>query len=136
MFQFPPSPFVIDDSYASVVCGFPHSEIRASSVICTYTRLIAACHVLHRLSVPGHPPCALSSLTFVLNKHFLCLFSEIFPSKIEFHKNPKSQNTLLLLMFLPLICFVFTFENGDLSAIFACATPKLYKGTARGGKRR
>ena len=71
MFQFPPYPFVIDDAYASVVCGFPHSEIRASSVICTYTRLIAACHVLRRLSVPGHPPCALSSLTFVSNKHFI-----------------------------------------------------------------
>ena len=44
--------------------GFPHSDIRASSVICTFTQLFAACHVLHRLLVPGHPPCALSSLTF------------------------------------------------------------------------
>ena len=29
--------------------GLSHSEIRASTVICTYTRLIAAYHVLHRL---------------------------------------------------------------------------------------
>ena len=29
--------------------GFPHSEIPASMVICTYTGLIAACHVLLRL---------------------------------------------------------------------------------------
>ena len=29
--------------------GFPHSEIPASMVICTYTGLIAACHVLPRL---------------------------------------------------------------------------------------
>lgn len=29
--------------------GLPHSEIRASRVICTYTRLIAAYHVLLRL---------------------------------------------------------------------------------------
>ena len=29
-------------------------------VICTYPRLIAAYHVLHRLHEPRHPPCALS----------------------------------------------------------------------------
>src|SRR3712207_3320897 len=39
--------------------GFPHSEIRASKLACGSTRLIAACHVLHRLSVPRHPPYAL-----------------------------------------------------------------------------
>ena len=101
MFQFPPYPFVIDDAYASVVCGFPHSEIRASSVICTYTRLIAACHVLRRLSVPGHPPCALSSLTFVSNKHFfLLVLRNLFPSKIEFHKILRVK-TLDFLMFYP-----------------------------------
>ena len=37
-----------------------HSEIRGSRVICTYPRLIAAYHVLHRLCEPRHPPCALS----------------------------------------------------------------------------
>ena len=46
-------------------CGLPHSEIRASKDICSYTRLIAACHVLHRLLMPRHSPCALFSLTFV-----------------------------------------------------------------------
>ena len=30
--------------------GFPHSEIRASKPACGFTRLIAACHVLLRLS--------------------------------------------------------------------------------------
>ena len=29
--------------------GFPHSEIRGSQTICAFPRLIAACHVLHRL---------------------------------------------------------------------------------------
>ena len=43
--------------------GFPHSDIRASSDVCSFTRLFAACHVLLRLQVPGHSPCALSSLT-------------------------------------------------------------------------
>ncbi len=42
--------------------GFPHSEILGLSVVCTYPRLIAACHVLHRLLAPRHPPCALNIL--------------------------------------------------------------------------
>ena len=37
-----------------------HSEIPGSKVICTYPRLIAAYHVLHRLCEPRHPPYALS----------------------------------------------------------------------------
>ena len=43
--------------------GFPHSEIPGSKPACGSPRLIAACHVLHRLSSPRHPPCTLNSLT-------------------------------------------------------------------------
>ena len=43
--------------------GFPHSEIPGSKLVCSSPRLIAACHVLHRLSAPRHPPYTLSSLT-------------------------------------------------------------------------
>ena len=43
--------------------GFPHSEIAGSRNICFSPTLIAAYHVFHRLLVPRHPPCALSSLT-------------------------------------------------------------------------
>jgi hypothetical protein len=43
--------------------GFSHSEICGSKVICTSPQLIAAYHVLHRLTVPRHPPCALTYLT-------------------------------------------------------------------------
>jgi hypothetical protein len=42
--------------------GFPHSEISGSRVVCTSPELIAACHVLHRLPTPRHPPYALSNL--------------------------------------------------------------------------
>ena len=35
--------------------GLPHSEIPGSTVVCTYPRLFAAYHVLHRLPVPRHP---------------------------------------------------------------------------------
>jgi hypothetical protein len=36
-----------------------HSEIFGLSLVCSYPKLIAAYHVLHRLLVPRHPPCAL-----------------------------------------------------------------------------
>jgi hypothetical protein len=42
--------------------GFPHSEILGSTVARTFPRLIAACHVLHRLSTPRHSPDALHYL--------------------------------------------------------------------------
>ena len=44
-------------------CGFPHSEISGSLDICSSPKLFAAYHVFHRLLVPRHPPCALSSIT-------------------------------------------------------------------------
>ena len=43
--------------------GFPHSDICGSKIICISPQLFAAYHVFHRLLVPRHPPCALSSLT-------------------------------------------------------------------------
>ena len=47
-------------------CEFPHSEISGSLAMCAYPKLIAAYHVLHRLLMPRHSPCALCSLTFLL----------------------------------------------------------------------
>ena len=46
-----------------VSAGFPHSDISGSLDICSSPKLFAAYHVFHRLLVPRHPPCALSSLT-------------------------------------------------------------------------
>ena len=45
------------------LCGFPHSDICGSWDICSSPQLFAAYHVFLRLSVPRHPPCALSCLT-------------------------------------------------------------------------
>ena len=42
--------------------GFPHSEILGSKRVRSSPRLIAAYHVLHRLSAPRHPPNALKTL--------------------------------------------------------------------------
>ena len=68
--------------------GFPHSEISGSMDICSSPKLIAACHVLLRLLMPRHSPCALYSLTYL--RYFgsqysfeLCRQSQDF----SFHRN-------------------------------------------------
>ena len=43
--------------------GLPHSEISGSMRMCRSPKLIAACHVLRRLLMPRHSPCALFRLT-------------------------------------------------------------------------
>ncbi len=48
--------------------GFLHSDIPGSKPACGSPRLIAACHVLHRLLAPRHPPYALSSLIIKLTQ--------------------------------------------------------------------
>ena len=66
MFQFrrfPSHTYLIQ--YGIPCGGFPHSEISGSQLICSSPKLIAAYHVLHRLLMPRHSPCALISLTFV-----------------------------------------------------------------------
>ena len=67
MVHFPPLPspaYVFSGRYSGMSqSGFPHSEIPGSKPACGSPRLIAACHVLHRLLVPRHSPYALSSLT-------------------------------------------------------------------------
>ena len=51
--------------------GFPHSEIHGSRDICSSPWLFAAYHVFLRLSVPRHPPCALSCLTFDIERYIV-----------------------------------------------------------------
>ena len=48
MFQFPAFAHPITGVTGLQPVGFSHSEILGSTVICTYPRLIAAYHVLHR----------------------------------------------------------------------------------------
>jgi hypothetical protein len=64
MFQFPgfaSSSYVFRTRYPRKG-GFPHSDIRGSTIARISPRLFAACHVLHRLLAPRHPPNALISL--------------------------------------------------------------------------
>ena len=51
-----------DHTIQKVEGGFPHSEIPGSKLVRSSPRLIAAYHVLHRLSAPRHPPNALKTL--------------------------------------------------------------------------
>ena len=61
MFQFP-ALALLPEVRVTVLqtARLSHSEISGSGVICTYPKLIAAYHVLHRLREPRHPPYALS----------------------------------------------------------------------------
>ena len=58
---------------------FPHSDISGSMDICSSPKLFAAYHVLLRLPVPRHPPCALYSLTFI---RYIALYLTAF---FDFH---------------------------------------------------
>ena len=65
MFQFPgfaSYTYVFSARYL-LLGGFPHSEISGSTIARISPKLIAACHVLHRLLAPRHPPSALNSLS-------------------------------------------------------------------------
>ena len=68
MFQFrafPSYDYFIHRTIPEYCSGvFPHSDISGSMLICSSPKLFAACHVLHRLLMPRHSPCALISLTY------------------------------------------------------------------------
>src|SRR3954451_10466470 len=49
----------MDSARDTLAGGLPHSEIPGSTIARISPGLFAACHVLHRLSVPRHPPDAL-----------------------------------------------------------------------------
>ena len=61
MFQFPrfaSSTYVFSERYP-IQGGLPHSDTPGSKLARSSPRIFAACHVLHRLLVPRHPPDAL-----------------------------------------------------------------------------
>ena len=98
---------------------FPHSEICGSKVICTSPQLIAAYRVLHRLLMPRHPSCALSSLTYFLTitsslSNFKLLWQPLtdLQNCFEcFHSFtlcfPEKPSNLICLKSFPICCFHF-----------------------------
>ena len=65
MFQFPAFAHYISSVIRLHRTGLPHSEILGLRDICSYPKLIAACHVLLRLPKPRHPPSALLLLLYI-----------------------------------------------------------------------
>ena len=55
--------------FADCKGGFPHSEMFGSQGARASPNLIAACHVLHRLSMPRHPSEALMRLIVLSKTH-------------------------------------------------------------------
>ena len=82
MFQFRRFPFrtygFSTECPALLPDGFPHSGIHGSLPAFGYPWLFAACHVLHRLLMPRHSPCALISL--ILFRSYLRELSPIIGS--------------------------------------------------------
>ena len=70
-YLFPPDPNANLAARTRIkrIGGFPHSEIVGSKVAHTSPTLIAACHVLHRLSTPRHPSEALMRLIVLSKTH-------------------------------------------------------------------
>ena len=111
MFQFrrfPTYTYLIQCTFLQVYCrGFPHSEISGSKLICSSPKLIAACHVLHRLLMPRHSPCALYSLTLVeqpflscsLFDHELCRHHRSLQLATLFYPLTRTAIAILLLKF-------------------------------------
>ena len=58
-------------------CGLLHSDICGSFHACRSPQLFAAYHVLLRLPMPRHSPCALISLTiWIMSSNFKLVFAE------------------------------------------------------------
>ena len=95
-------------------CGFPHSDIRGSTGICPSPRLFAACHVLLRLPVPRHPPCALTCLTLLRHIALCRLFPLVFCCCCLFLVKMSSHS-------IPTVCFctVCSFQ-GTCNAFCGC----------------
>ena len=67
----PPSPLLteVNNELEDRKGGFPHSEMSGSMGARASPDLIAACHVLHRLSMPRHPSEALMRLIVLSKTH-------------------------------------------------------------------
>ena len=118
--------------YSSI--GFPHSEICGSKLICSSPQLIAACHVLHRLLMPRHSPCALISLTsskLIGSQFELCKLIQKFFSFTEivvFHIFIVALHSLLLLRLFSHSLFSF---QGASCLVFRLGFELLFKSSPR-----
>ena len=91
--------------------GFPHSEISGSMRMCRSPKLIAACHVLRRLLMPRHSPCALISLTYYYWSSNSCSRIMQAPYQVNFRNcncfTLRLKVPQFLFRYLPLCCLAF-----------------------------
>ena len=87
--------------------GFPHSDISGSMDICSSPKLFAAYHVFHRLLVPRHPPCALSSLTRCLPPR----------ERLLTKKHSVASLVVCLLYLILSVCLYVSFDTPRMSCI-------------------
>ena len=81
--------------------GLPHSEISGLTPARGSPELIAACHVLHRLSVPRHPPNALILLPPLTRTHKSASRRAVHPhSRLNSH-SMKIQSTVSAFACIP-----------------------------------
>ena len=92
MFQFPglaPDGLCIQPPVTPAGCpgtpGFPIRTSSDQSLFDDSPKLIAACHVLHRLCTPRHPPCTLNSLTTLMKRCDLACLTGIEQNAPERH---------------------------------------------------
>ena len=88
MFHFPGfPPYTYWFSIRSMTLRHRGCPIRrsAAELICSWPQLIAACHVLHRLLMPRHSPCALISLNFFKKQFAVSLSSQ--KNRLSFANN-------------------------------------------------
>src|SRR5207253_11066799 len=90
----------------------PFGHLRLITPACGWPRLIAACHVLHRLLLPRHPPCALSSLTIKFTRH-TAGFAAAFSYQQNLHAPANFMGLILLIARL-------RFSSVDLCAFCGC----------------
>ena len=88
--RWPPTPmYSVSADGASSPPGFPIRTSSDQSSLSSSPRLIAASHVLHRLSAPKHPPCTLYSLIPMFSMEF-----EVRSHELHGHASRRSRSTL------------------------------------------
>ena len=86
-------------------CGLLHSDICGSYRACQSPQLFAAYHVLLRLPMPRHSPCALLSLTIFSNVLHYARF--LFRLKIKLQYFLTSQLIFPSIVYVVILFFVF-----------------------------
>ena len=93
-------------------CGLLHSDICALTFAYNYTQLFAVNHVLRRLPMPRHSPCALISFTICSSRLYLSsLTKKLFFLSICCWIYTDSSSVLILLISHFLLYFVIQFSS-------------------------